>query len=327
MCTVARRLCSSAGTNWIGGSGVRDLAIICGPTAAGKSAIAMSLAERSGAMLISADSRQVYRGFDIGTAKPSPADLRRVEHRGISIVDPTHQYSASQWSDSAMSWLDDAAAKGVPVIIVGGTGFYLRALESPLFESPPLDPDDRRAVLSRLAPLSTETLRERCAEIDPERAHLGRTQLLRALEMHAITGRSLSCWLEERARPAQVRGHYLVVDPGAPLRERIADRVGEMLRLGWEQEIEQLVGTVPADAPAWNACGYGLLRDALAGQMSRSDAIERTIVETRQYAKRQRTWFRHQLPSDRVTGLDPSSADALSRATAWLDSATLSESL
>ena len=287
----------------------------------------MALAERSGAMLISADSRQVYRGFDIGTAKPSPEDLRRVEHRGIDIVDPVERYSASQWSESAISWLDDAAARRVPVIIVGGTGFYLRALESPLFESPPLDPDDRRAVLSRLAPLSTDTLRARCAVVDPQRSHLGRTQLLRALETHEITGRSLSGWLTECARPAQFRGHYLVVDPGAPLRERIADRVGQMLGAGWEHEVERLVETVPTDAPAWNACGYRLLRKAMAGNMSRPAAIERTIVETRQYAKRQRTWFRHQLPSDRVTVLDPSTPDALSRATAWLDSATLSETL
>lgn len=306
---------------------MRDLAIICGPTAAGKSAIAMALAARSGALLVSADSRQVYRGFDIGTAKPNASDLRLVEHRGINIVDPVERYSASQWSDSAISWLDDAAARRVPAIIVGGTGFYLRALESPLFESPPLDPDDRRAVLSRLDPLSTDTLRVRCAVVDPDRAHLGRTQLLRALETHELTGRSLSEWLQERARPAQFRGHYLVVDPGAPLRERIADRVGQMLRAGWEEEVEQLVGSVPADAPAWNACGYGLLRDAMAGKMSRRAAIERTIVETRQYAKRQRTWFRHQLPPDRVTTLDPSTADALPRAAAWLDSASLSEPL
>jgi len=306
---------------------VRDVAIICGPTAAGKSAIAMALAERSGAMLVSADSRQVYRGFDVGTAKPREADLQLVEHRGISIIDPVERYSAAQWSESAAAWLDHAAMRSVPVIIVGGTGFYLRALESPLFESPPLDPDDRREVLSMLDSLSTDTLRARCASVDPSRAHLGRTQLLRALEVHHLTGRPLSLWLQEHARPGRFRGHYLVVDPGTSLRERIADRVGQMLMAGWEQEIEQLAQDVPADAPAWNACGYAVLRDAMAGSMSRRDAIDRTIVDTRQYAKRQRTWFRHQLPAGRVTALDPAASDAFSRASTWLDSATPSEHL
>lgn len=287
----------------------------------------MALAERSGAVLISADSRQVYRGFDVGTAKPGQADLQRVAHRGVSIIDPTERYSAAQWSESAITWLDDAAARGTPVIIVGGTGFYLRALESPLFESPPLDPDDRREVLGRLDSLSTDLLRARCASVDPGRAHLGRTQLLRALEIHELTGRPLSLWLDERARPARFRGHYLVVDRGTSLRERIADRVGEMLTAGWEAEIEQLNREVPADAPAWNACGYAMLRDAIAGRMPRRDAIERTIVDTRQYAKRQRTWFRHQLPATRVMAIDPAAADALSRAATWLESITLSEHL
>lgn len=287
----------------------------------------MALAERAGAMLVSADSRQVYRGFNIGTAKPSEADLQAVEHRGVSIIDPSERYSAAQWSESATAWLDDAAVRSVPVIIVGGTGFYLRALESPLFESPPLNPDDRREVLSRLDSLSTDTLRTRCSSVDPGRAHLGRTQLLRALEVHELTGRPLSLWLEECARPARFRGHYLVVDPGAALRVQIADRVRQMLEAGWEQEIEQLADDVPADAPAWNACGYAVLRDAMAGGMSRRDAIDRTIVDTRQYAKRQRTWFRHQLPAGRVTALDPAAPDAFAQAATWLNSATLSEHL
>lgn len=306
---------------------VRDVAVICGPTAAGKSAIAMALAERSGAMLISADSRQVYRQFDLGTAKPSLADQAAVAHRGLDLIDPTQRYSAAQWSESALGWMEDAAQRGVPVIVVGGTGFYLRALESPLFESPELDPDDRRAALLALAPLATDRLRERCAAVDPDRAHLGRTQLLRALEMYELTGRPLSDWLRERARPAVIRGHYLLVDPGASLRDRIASRVHRMLSSGWEAEVEQLARDVPAEAAAWNACGYGELRASLTGHVSRQAAIERTIIDTRQYAKRQRTWFRHQLPAERVTALDPASPDALARAVTWMQSATLSEHL
>ena len=285
----------------------------------------MALAARSGALLISADSRQIYRGFDIGTAKPSMADRAAVPHCGIDIVEPSERYSAARWAESATTWLRAAALREQPVIIVGGTGFYLRALEEPLFQSPPLDPARRREVLVALEAASTESLRERCRAIDPARAELGRIQLLRALETFELTGRPLSAWLAERARPSDVRAHYLIVDPGAVLRERIASRVQQMLDAGWEREVKRLTHSVPADAPAWNACGYAMLRSAQSGELSRDAAIERTVIDTRQYAKRQRTWFRHQLPVDRVTRLDPTAPDALARAKTWLDAVSLTE--
>jgi tRNA dimethylallyltransferase len=308
-----------------GGSDVRDVAIICGPTAAGKSAIAMALAARTGALLISADSRQIYRRFDIGTAKPALSDLAAVPHWGIDIAEPTERYSAARWVAAAIEAMRDAASREQPVIIVGGTGFYLRALEEPLFESPPMDPVQRAALLAALETESTETLRERCRAVDPLRAGLGRTQLLRALETYDLTGRPLSAWLIERARPVEVRAHYLLVDPGAALRERVASRVHAMLDRGWELEVSQLARDIPADAPAWNGCGYAVLRSALAGDTSRAAAIERVIIDTRQYAKRQRTWFRHQLPAARVTAINPDVPDALRRAQAWLDAVSLTE--
>jgi tRNA dimethylallyltransferase len=295
--------------------------VICGPTAAGKSAVAMALAERTGALLISADSRQVYRRFDLGTAKPTAEDRVRIPHAGIDVIDPVERYSAAQWSASALEWIRQADERGQPVIVVGGTGFYLQALEAPLFESPALDPVQRAVVLAALERESTDTLRARCAVVDPARAHLGRTQLLRALETAALTGRPLSEWLRERARPAVVRGHYLLVDPGEPLREQIANRVMQMLASGWEDEIAALARDVPTDAPAWNACGYRELRAVCDGEVSREHAIQRTIIDTRQYAKRQRTWFRHQLPANRVTLLNPAAADAITHAAAWLHSA------
>ncbi|HYW51554.1 MAG TPA: tRNA (adenosine(37)-N6)-dimethylallyltransferase MiaA [Gemmatimonadaceae bacterium] len=306
---------------------MRDVAVICGPTAAGKSAIAMALAAQSGAMLISADSRQVYRRFDIGTAKPARAERVAVTHRGIDVIEPTQRYSAAEWCAGAMAAFAEADRTGQPVIVVGGTGFYLRALDEPLFESPPLDSVRRAELQAELGMLPTELLRARCESIDPARAHLGRAQLLRALEVHALTGRALSLWMAERARPATVRARYLVVDPGAALRDRIAARVESMLAAGWEAEVATLAREVPIDAPAWNACGYANLHAAMLGTMSRSDAIERTVIDTRQYAKRQRTWFRHQLPADRTTSLDPAAADAMSRAAGWFESASLSEHL
>lgn len=313
--------------SWSGGSGVHSVAIICGPTAAGKSAIAMALAARTGALLISADSRQIYRGFDIGTAKPSQSDRDAVPHRGVDIVEPTERYSAAHWSAGALDALRDAAAREQPVIVVGGTGFYLRALEEPLFESPPLDPVRRVEILAALELETTDVLRQRCRGIDPLRAELGRTQLLRALETFELTGRPLSAWLTERARPAEVRAHYLLVDPGTILRERIAARVMQMLDSGWEREVGVLRRVIAPDAPAWNACGYAMIRAAQTGAMTRDAAIERTIIDTRQYAKRQRTWFRHQLPAERVTSINPDAPDALTRAQAWLETVSLTERL
>ena len=287
----------------------------------------MALAARTGATLISADSRQVYRRFDIGTAKPPATDRAAVPHHGIDLLDPTQRYSAAEWSASALAWLGEADAARVPAIIVGGTGFYLHALTTPLFESPPLDPVRRVEVLTALEAEDTGALRTRCEAVDPSRAHLGRTQLLRALEVFELTGRPLSDWQRERARPAQVRPWYLLVDPGPSLRERISGRVHEMLDAGWEAEVAALAADVPATAPAWNACGYALLRAAQAGELSRRHAVDRTIIDTRQYAKRQRTWFRHQLPADQVTPLDPGAPDATERAVRWLASIPGSEHL
>jgi tRNA dimethylallyltransferase len=306
---------------------VREIAVICGPTAAGKSAIAMALAERTGAVLISADSRQVYRRFDIGTAKPGVRDRELVPHRGIDVVDPTERYSAAQWVASAQEWLREADDAARPAIIVGGTGFYLRALETPLFESPMLDPTVRARVLADLEQRTTDDLRTQCIAVDPARAHLGRTQLLRALETYLLTGKPLSEWLVAQAREPSVRSHYLLVDPGETLQQQIATRVQCMLDAGWEAEVSSLAAEVPADAPAWNACGYSQLRSVLNDAQSRRFAVERTIIETCQYAKRQRTWFRHQLPADRVTHLNPTLPDAHTRAYAWWLSATPSERL
>lgn len=311
--------------NWSVALAGRKVAIICGPTAAGKSAIAMGMARALGARIISADSRQVYRHFTIGTAKPSDADRRDVPHDGIDLIEPAERYSAAAWSDAAQDWL--AAAGDQPTLIVGGTGFYLRALVEPLFAAPPVDATARAQVLDAFDALPTEELRARCAVIDPARAHLGRTQLLRALETFELTGRPLSEWMLERARESTVEAAYLLVDPGSSLRERIATRVHAMLDAGWEQEVARLIDAVPADAPAWNACGYAEIRDALLGQRERADAVERTIISTRQYAKRQRTWFRHQLPAAQVTPLDPLTPDALAAALRWFYAVHQQESM
>ncbi|HEX6059137.1 MAG TPA: tRNA (adenosine(37)-N6)-dimethylallyltransferase MiaA [Gemmatimonadaceae bacterium] len=291
--------------------------VVCGPTAAGKSALALALAERRGLTIVSADSRQIYRGFDIGTAKPSPAERRRVPHRGIDVVPPDVRYSAAAWAEAAHGWIAEAAAAGRPPLVVGGTGFYLRALFAPLFEEPPLDAPRREALARELAALDVASLRRWCERLDPARAHLGRTQLLRAIEVALLTGRPLSEWHRATARPSRLAARYLVVDPGAVLRDRIAARLEAMLAAGWLDEVRRLSGTVPASAPAWNATGYGAVRDVASGRTTLPEARERILVETRQYAKRQRTWFRHQLAGADVTHLDPDDPDAATLVERW----------
>jgi tRNA dimethylallyltransferase len=296
---------------------VRELPIIVGPTAAGKSALAMALAEQHGAWIISADSRQVYRGFDIGTAKPTRAEQARVPHRGIDVADPDERYSAARWAADAAEWIAEADRAQAPVVLVGGTGLYVRALVDPIFAEPPLDPIRRATLAEALAALPTEELRRQVESVDPERAALGRTQLLRALEVYTLTGTPLSQWHVIAARDARVGARYLLVDPGESLRSRIAARVHAMLDAGWESEVAALMQTVPAEAPAWQGCGYTELRSVVADGGDRSRAIEQVIVRTRQYAKRQRTWFRHQLPASHVTPVNPDSANAVAAALAW----------
>jgi tRNA dimethylallyltransferase len=165
------------------------------------------------------------------------------------------------------------------------------------------------ALLDWLDGQPTEELRRWVAELDPARAALGRTQLLRAIEVATLTGSRISeLHASEAVRPVW-RARYLVVDPGPSLHERIEHRLEAMIASGWLDEVQRL-RTVPDDAPAWKASGYRELRDVVDGIVGIDAARERILIETRQYAKRQRTWFRHQLPDDATTRLDPTQKDA-----------------
>lgn len=307
--------------------------IIVGPTAAGKSALAMFLARQRGLAIVSADSRQVYQGFDVGTAKPSRADRQAVPHFGIDVVDPTVRYSAHAWAADAVRWCDDAEHAGTPPVVVGGTGLYVKALVSPLDAVPALDPERREALGAWLAAWPLDELARWCRRLDPARAHLGRTQLLRAIETALLAGTRLSEALRSVNGPetssdgaadvsTSPSARYLVVDPGPVLAERIAHRVHQMIADGFVQEVERLRQSIAHDAPAWSASGYRVVRDALegtGGTQAVEAAIERVIIETRQYAKRQRTWFRHQLPAEQVTRIDPDAPEAREQALAWWD--------
>lgn len=296
---------------------LRIVPAIVGPTGAGKSALALALAERVGAAIVSADSRQLYRAFDLGTAKPTAAERARVPHHGVDVAAPTERWSAARWADGAEGWIAACDAAGRAPVLVGGTGFYLRALAEPLFAEPPLDPVRRAEVARELDALSIGALRERVAELDPERAGGQRVQLLRAAEVMLLTGVPLSTWLRSATRAPRVALRYLVVDPGPPLAAQLARRMDAMLAAGWLAEVEQLTAELRDDAPAWHATGYDVWRAHLTGALSFARARDRVLIETRQYAKRQRTWFRHQLPLASVTHVDPSRADALDLALAW----------
>jgi tRNA dimethylallyltransferase len=298
----------------------RPWQVVVGPTAAGKSALALALARERGLALLSADSRQLYRGFDIGTAKPSAAERLAVPHFGVDVLAPTERASAHDWAGWARAWAAAAWRGGTPPLVVGGTGLYVRALVTPLAAVPALDPAHRALLGAWLDRMPAPELHRWCRRLDPPRAALGRTQWLRAVETALLAGVRLSDALP--AEPGDAGGEparYLLVDPGPVLAERIEARVHRMVAAGWMEEVRGLARHLPAEAPAWQASGYGVLRAHVEGIISLEAAVEQVVIRTRQLAKRQRTWFRHQLPPGQVTRLDPDAPDALARALAWWD--------
>jgi tRNA dimethylallyltransferase len=274
--------------------------VICGPTASGKSALALRLSELFGASIISADSRQIYRDFDIGTAKPSAAEQSRARHYCIDLVDArvAGRFSAADWAREAEKALHDCAMRGSPPVIVGGTGFYLRALFDPLFQEPELDENVLSSLRAHMRDLPTEELRRWCKELDPALSHADRAQLLRAIEVSTLAGERLSDLRRTNATTPRHAARYLLVDSGPLLPASIEKRVHEMFEAGWEAEVSRLNADVPASAPAWKSTGYREVQRLVLGETTREGAASRIVTLTRQYAKRQRTWFRHQLRAD-----------------------------
>ena len=308
--------------NWIGGlagssSRACPLPVICGPTASGKSALALRLAEHVDASIISADSRQVYRGFDIGTAKPDAEEQSRIPHYGIDVADPDERYTAADWAGSVAGWHLIIESEGRRPLLVGGTGFYLRALFEPLFDEPAIDPERRTSLRALLSGLPASEVQRWCEVIDPARAPLGRAQHERALEVALITGRRISDLHVERSRPPMLTARYLLLDPGPGLSNAIVTRVDRMLALGWLDEIRSLAERVDPMARAWTATGYDAMRRVVTGELTLDAARESVVIATRQYAKRQRTWFRNQLAGEDVLRIDPRAPDVFERAVEW----------
>jgi tRNA dimethylallyltransferase len=302
------------------------LRIICGPTGAGKSAIALDLGETFNAAIVSADSRQIYLGFDVGTAKPTRAERARVTHYGVDAVKPEERYSAARWVDDARDWIGRVEASGKKPVVVGGTGLYIKALVNPLFSAPQIDPHQRTELERELETKSVSELRRWCEGLDPARAHLGRTQLIRAIETALLAGSRISDLHAEHTAAIVLQAEndrpaYLVVDPGEALGERIESRVDTTLEQGWADEVRELMRTVSPEAPAWQASGYSVMREYVEGALDLSSARQRIIIETRQYAKRQRTWFRHQLPPAAVTLVNPEDSRSREIARDWWERA------
>jgi tRNA dimethylallyltransferase len=286
----------------------------------------MELCEMHNAAILSADSRQIYRRLDIGTAKPTREQRAGITHYGIDVADPQERYSAARWASEANDWIQCADKGRKDAVIVGGTGLYIKALVDPLFSAPEMNPVQRSQLERELETKPLGELRRWCEELDPGRAHLGRTQLLRAIETALLSGARISDLHAEHKAVTAVEVQdesvaYLVVDPGSELESRITARVDWMLKAGWADEVRELIRTVPPDAPAWKASGYSVIREHVEGRLDLSSARERIIIETRQYAKRQRTWFRHQLPPAAVTVVNPEDSQARAVAREWWERA------
>ncbi len=303
------------------GAGRAALLVVLGPTGSGKSDLAHEVARRRGGEILSADAFAVYRGLDVGTAKPSHERRAEVPYHLIDVADPQENYSAGRWQKEARVLIEAIAARGRLPIVCGGSGFYIRALLEGLPPSPVANPD-LRAALGRWSRGRPEAARRLLEVSDSEAAARiapgNLRYVLRALEILLTTGRRPSEGLAHRDAWAE---SYRVVKIGlrpAPndLYARIADRVHEMLASGWEEEVRRLLAQGHRqDANAFGAIGYRELAEALLS--GRGEALEtegRIVTATRQLAKRQATWFRRERD---VIWVDPKAA--LTRALELLD--------
>lgn len=271
------------------------LIAILGPTASGKSSLAMEIAQRAGGEILSLDSMQVYRGMNIGTAKPTADEQARVKHHLIDVVDASEPFTVARFVEMADAVIEDARQRGVVLIAAGGTPLYYKSLFEGLFEGPTAD----ESIRSRLRQLSGEVLHERLKQVDPaaaERIHPNdQKRLIRALEVFEITGKPISslqtAWSSGQMRH-EARWFGLNWDREA-LNQRINARVKQMMAAGWLDETRRLLAQHGQLSPtAAEATGYAELIAHLQGRLSLDDAVEQIKIATRQLARRQMKWMR-----------------------------------
>jgi tRNA dimethylallyltransferase len=278
--------------------------LIAGPTASGKSALALDLAQRCGGMVINTDSMQVYRDLRVLTARPTPAEEALVPHRLYGHVDAAVNFSAGSFVADAAKALDEARAQGRMPIFAGGSGLYFKAITRGLSAVPPIPPDVRESVRARLDRDGVEALHAELARRDPASAERlkqrDRTRIARALEVVEATGRSLTDWHREGLPPILPQGAFVALFL-APEREqlyaRIDARFHAMIKAGALDEVAALAARkLDPLLPAMKAHGVPALLRHLKGEITLDEAAEIGRADTRHYAKRQFTWFRHQLP-------------------------------
>jgi len=290
---------------------------LLGPTASGKSRLAMELAARHPLEIVSIDSAQVYRGMDIGTAKPSAADRRSAPHHLIDILDPVERYSAGRFRDDATRVAQDVLARGRTPLFVGGTMLYYRALAGGLDELPPADPGIRLQIDREAASRGWPALHAELAKLDPRTAArlkpADAQRIQRALEVHRSTGRLLSDLQsgEKPALPFELKAFAIIPSDRAELHQRIAERFDAMLRAGLVEELEELRSkfALSAELPSMRCVGYRQAWEFLDGAFDAKALREKGVAATRQLAKRQLTWLRS------LPGIEPATrlASALGR--------------
>jgi tRNA dimethylallyltransferase len=301
---------------------------LMGPTASGKTELAVELVQRFPLEIISVDSALVYRGMDIGTAKPGPEVLAVAPHRLIDIRDPSEPYSAAEFRNDALAAMADITAQGRVPLLVGGTFLYFRALQHGMSDMPAADPQVRARLEAEEREHGLEQLYRRLQQVDPDaagRLHASDTQRIqRALEVYEVTGRPISEWHAQgrgAALPYRLLKLALIPANRTLLHRRIERRLRQMLENGFEAEVRALLerGDLDAELPALRAVGYRQLWACLAGELDRDELEQKIAAATRQYARRQLTWLRGESDAECFDSTDPASRAALvQRVGAWL---------
>jgi len=274
-----------------------ELVALIGPTASGKSDVALLVAEAAGAEIVCLDSMQVYRGMDIGTAKPTAAERARVEHHMLDLADPDERYDVTRFLSELAPALARIRARGRRALFVGGTGFYLKVLSAGLFRGPDVDPTLRAALEARARGEGGAVLHAELMRVDPRsaaRLHPHDVKrVVRALEVQAQTGRPLSEWQTQwSGSPARAR-KLVGLEVSVPeLDRRIAARATGMLAAGWPAESARIRDTTGFGPTAVQALGYAEALAVHDGQLDPGVAAQRIAQATRQFARRQRTWYR-----------------------------------
>ncbi len=273
---------------------------LAGPTACGKTAVGIALAERIGAEIVCLDSMTIYRGMDIGTAKPTPEERARVPHHLLDIRDPQEEFSTAEYMTAALSVCELIVSRGKIPLFVGGTGLYLRSLLRGVFEGPAADWTLRRELEQFAAEHGAEALHARLALVDPptaQRLHVNdQRRVIRALEVHALTGQPASALQQESPLPPDERPqHVYWLNPDREvLRQRISQRVDAMFAARLVDEVASLLRSPHGlGRTARQALGYREVLSHLEDGLPLSEAIEQLKTHTHQFAKRQRTWFRN----------------------------------